>query len=225
MPLKPTPSPAPIKLYPSPAVSSNAVLILRESASKDLKERTQFYVRKTHPTLCCTTTYINHLSRGPEETNPFCRPHPGLLVPLRFCLSASLGDKSCQASRTQTSRSNFGSGFAPPGKPLSKDLNKRTQFLPPNPTLTSFATTTYIQPLSPALNRTNPISPTSLPVSRPSKILTTASCLLTPLCRDAAYRLLYPMFYILSSLLTPDSPLLNPVFRKTNPISPTRQPP
>ncbi len=120
-------------------------------------------------------------------------------------------------------------------KSASNDLNKRTQFLPSNTTLTSFITTTYIQSLCPALNRTNPISPTSLPVSRPSKTLTTASCLrpkascgLTPVLLLSPALLVISVFLLSAAspapLLTPDSCLLTPVFRKTNPIKPNFTP-
>jgi hypothetical protein len=205
MPPNPTLSPAPTKLYPLTPPCPHAVLILCRSASKDLKERTQFYGRKTHPTLSCKTTYINHLSPSPENTNPFSRllkrrpiysrvpvMSPVELYPVSYVLYPLLTPESCL---------------------LTPVLNKRTQFCSSETRITPFPAITYLHPFCPALSRTNPISPAPLPVPRPPKILTTASSILTPLYCYVTYYIVYPVFYLLS-------PLLTPVFCKTNPISP-----
>jgi hypothetical protein len=118
-----------------------------------LNKRTQFRAPTIPLTLTLPVTYLNRLSSALKETNPIS-PH---IPPCRTCprpiriLTPPQG-----VLRTESCL-------------LTPVLNKRTQFLPPNTTLTSFKTTTYLYDLCPALNRTNPISPPSIPVPRPSK--------------------------------------------------------
>jgi hypothetical protein len=172
MPPTTTLSATPTTLYPSAAVSSDAVSILRESAANDLNKRTQFYTRKATLTLCPKTTYVKLFPTRRRNTNPFSH----LSFAFAYLLSISSVDQYKSTSRTAP-REEIRENQC---ESVSKDLNKRTQFPPSNPTLTSFTTTTYLYPFHPALNRTNPISPPSAPVPRPLKLLTPESCLLIP---------------------------------------------
>ena len=127
-----TPYQSPSKPTPQEVIRENP----RESAV--LKERTQFYNRKTPLTLCLTTTYINRCLPSQKNTNPFSPVASGLPAPAASLLGrtttagfspldktppTSLNPMEAPSKTTpkrQTSKN--------PRESMSKDLKERTQF-------------------------------------------------------------------------------------------------
>jgi hypothetical protein len=189
-----------------------------------LNKRTQFCAPSTPLTQCLPTTYLNPLSSAHKETNPILPP---LCFPI-FDPPAAIQPSSFRGIRQHLLPASV---LSVPPLWLS-DLNKRTQFCSGEKRITPFRTTTYLYDFSPALNRTNPISTPSIPVPRPLKILTTPQGVLRT---ESAVR--RPVDWLRPKASAVRRPAigrpfrdladsgLTPAFRKTNPISPTSQPP